>query len=912
MAGNSSPSNKAIERSNLNATQTSERKIKADVDNLKDLFQVETFLQEVFQSFFASTWRHVIAKASITNKTLITIPVDWSQLLAYAARVGKAKQIIDAVNFVNAKDPKKLLRILEQAAWRILVIENPQLERLNPKIFVALYNWSQPQEPDAVYDNIGKLIEVRIILGKDLTQGVKIEFGMAIRRFKAGKYPKEFIVEFQGDLAGCFASGEEVVVTGFVTQRRWRGKSNQVVLEVLGERGWADKYLKPVEEVEKDQRGEDSDQEDSPLRKTIRFSWIQQIYAAPKREFSKSGDLVSNEILFRLYLARGEPGEPPIIIYDSDGLVNPRRLEYALRHLSPEEVDELLQKIPEPVRKKIEKLVLLGLADVFFTPVPRLRDPSVLKKMDWEGFVAEIINPKNSVKYRPLLLVRQATLLRGIKQAVNPHSLIVLPPQTGKSEWYGAIGVRVDKARAASLIGYADVNGPRYGSLHASELPYCIDQLEESEAPEILRYLFNLMEDGEARVDNAAYPFGIWSLSIINLLANPIGSPKNNFGYLLGHMSKNPALGRRFGIILYDYDREGHQVPRVEKRERDLKELLSPRISFFRAVEEYARPRIRKIVDEAWDWLTEKNETWVKQALDVLTVVDSEETRNLHEFLTYFVTLGNTHTRGGALYAAIVANLDQIALGDYDLNDILTDAEEFLAELLDINYFSLKNIVESFEETREEAVARLFDSFPIYLKEIVSAVELVKRKITKVPVTIPLSKIRYKPGSPKFGYFSEVLRDARKSNPQRWNSKLKDYFGFELKREDNDLTATIISMSPAPIDPLGYLGDLGDLGIPLREEENKESVQNTAAPGFSNTNSMKSTSLEPTPKNTKTPKSHNDKEVETRLICSRCFDDVRKTSIFIDTVDHRAGLGLCEFCGEKDAEFIVKVRKGGC
>ena len=60
-----------------------------------------------------------------------------------------------------------------------------------------------------------------------------------------------------------------------------------------------------------------------------------------------------------------------------------------------------------------------------------------------------------------------------------------------------------------------------------------------------------------------------------------------------------------------------------------------------------------------------------------------------------------------------------------------------------------------------------------------------------------------------------------------------------------------------------------------------------------------------------TPDRHDSEDVEYRLICPRCLDDVRKTSIFIETVDHRAGLGLCEFCGEKNAEFVIKVRKGG-
>lgn len=50
------------------------------------------------------------------------------------------------------------------------------------------------------------------------------------------------------------------------------------------------------------------------------------------------------------------------------------------------------------------------------------------------------------------------------------------------------------------------------------------------------------------------------------------------------------------------------------------------------------------------------------------------------------------------------------------------------------------------------------------------------------------------------------------------------------------------------------------------------------------------------------------KDTELRLICSRCLEDVRKTSIFVEVVDKRTGLGACEFCGEKEADFIIRVR----
>jgi hypothetical protein len=214
----------------------------------------------------------------------------------------------------------------------------------------------------------------------------------------------------------------------------------------------------------------------------------------------------------------------------------------------------------------------------------------------------------------------------------------------------------------------------------------------------IFRYMLGLMETGEAIVDVAAHPFKVYSLSPFAIISNPIGDPRSDFGLILEKLTKNPTAGRRFGIILYD-----KEAVRIPKREKDI-EQLREHVQLFRAVEEYALPELRKIINDekVWEWLNEKNEELIKQAIEIIKQVEPEDL-NLCSFLKEFVENGGAHTRGGALRVAMAMNLDRIALREYDIDELLMEAEDYLHDLLNINYRSIRLIL-----------ARLFDILPIY------------------------------------------------------------------------------------------------------------------------------------------------------------------------------------------------------
>jgi hypothetical protein len=320
------------------------------------------------------------------------------------------------------------------------------------------------------------------------------------------------------------------------------------------------------------------------------------------------------------------------------------------------------------------------------------------------------------------------------------------------------------------------------------------------------------MERGEALVDNASTPFSIWSKSPLIFLSNPIGDPKSQYGFLLEKLCRNPTMGRRFGIILYKKD-----AKTIKAREKDLKGELAEKIALFRAIEEYAFHQIKEIIfsDKVWKWLNERNEEWAGQALSLLENLP-QENEELALFFKEFILNGGTHTRGGALNCAIVDNLDKIALKEYDVDDILRDAEEYLAEILRINFNSIQQITQNFREGLEDLVKRTFDTLPTYLKEIVSAIELWRRSLKEeekekivLPYKLYLEQIPYKPSL--WEYFSEPLKIAKRGNPSKHNDLLKRYFNLEVQKDNDDLTAIIWKLEPVQaIKPTGTFLDILD------------------------------------------------------------------------------------------------------
>lgn len=570
------------------------------------------------------------------------------------------------------------------------------------------------------------------------------------------------------------------------------------------------------------------------LRRLYTFSIISHIYRRVLPPLDPDPTKMVKE--YDLYLAKDDPRNPPIFIVDKDGLVSPAKYEYALEPITGEDLESLILTLPYKIKLKvvkalasfgveldvpkgnrknkdfewIEEKLLEKLSEIylFYNAVPQLKDPSIIKEIDYKQLIQDIISFKVDKDDR-LKAIHQSHLLRGLNQRINPHAITCTNAGTGKTTFYTMIGVNIGKALPNTLIGFAKSPDEVYpGTVNDVEVAINIDQIESQYAVQIVRFLFNVMESGEDRVDSGGVKFKVRCKAIFNFSANPIGYTKNPlkaFQTLMSHLSINPAFGRRLAIILYATDVRRITVkPKPEELEE-----WSDKIRLFRAIEEYARNKLIEIVHESrvWSWLNQP----IKGYEDIINeVVADMEDSPVKELILEHAAGAHARIRGAALYSTLAENLDLIALNQYSIIDILDEAEEKLETYLNINIESFRNIASAWQTEFESMAAFYFNNLPDYLKEIISAIEWVRRKkqdLIRDNPSIPISYIPYQPE--KYEYLSKAINKLNKLKRRDKLDKIEEYFKIKIIKNDRgEWIAEILDPNPAfYINPIGKLDE---------------------------------------------------------------------------------------------------------
>lgn len=486
-----------------------------------------------------------------------------------------------------------------------------------------------------------------------------------------------------------------------------------------------------------------------PLRRTIEFKTGPTHLWTKVKQIIVDGELRSVEPVFKVFEARDNHGQLHII-YDVDGYINRHRKDYALVVLDKESIRELLQEAPQFVLNRIKRaLELYGVKPpsekgksteermkaigelvnllyeygVIKTPVPVLRDASFLKGFDWREFVDRALTFNADIDSR-LKLIRAAHALRGIEMTYNPHAIIVTQGGTGKSTFYQVWGILKDKVTANSLVGYARGRDEIYrGSLDGLILSLGIDQIEQQHR-QFLDYLFNYMEYGKTNVDTGGVPFTIQGAATLAFLGNPVfDSSEKSMRYILELMSFNKTFGRRIGIIFFDPDAK---VLKERMSTQDFRRWYEDHVRIIRAVEDYVWKELKRI------WHDSRVESWLKKEIEgyeaaVLERAQQAKEEFLRKFLEEHVKAQH-RIRGAALRIALLYNLDKIALGEYSIEEILAEAEEYVGVLASMNLASISRMIEEVETKREDAIVESFNTLPKYAKIIVAFLERYKRR----------------------------------------------------------------------------------------------------------------------------------------------------------------------------------------
>jgi len=560
------------------------------------------------------------------------------------------------------------------------------------------------------------------------------------------------------------------------------------------------------------------------LRNTLQFfSTPIPFYVKAKPPVVVDGELVSFETEWKLFRTKLQQNAPSILIWDRDGYL-PGKQEAALHLVEEEDLMQILEALPEKKQHELEGLLrnewalrkeegetlfsILKKIPIVFQPVPRLRDPSILERMDWRSYVEKLVCPKPG-KDPKLITVHKAKILKPLAMQYAPHSLEITNSNTGKTRFYDSAGIKIDKATRKAVLGFAKSPTEVYpGTINGTELPTAFDQVESQDSYELAKYMLDILETGKALVDAGGVRFVVETKSSFAYLGNPVAKDAKvveGFKALLNHICVNPAMGRRFGIILF-----GTNLKTIRGKEKmSVEELEEWKHSFtlFRAVEEYAAPKFKQLIRDP------KVVEWLHQPIKGYRETIYNATRELEDYnlAAFFEAHAEAEhrVRGAALHAAVALLLDKIALGKITVEEILEEAEDLLSEYVDINLQSIADLCRMWDRLRADQAKAYFENLSDYMKEIVSAI-LHYKKHNPEAVTVQLDKIPYIPENQEaYKYFSRCINKLRQRKKlDSLNEAFRNFFGFQIER-CNDAFNVLYFENPKPPEDLNLIGKYG-------------------------------------------------------------------------------------------------------
>lgn len=523
--------------------------------------------------------------------------------------------------------------------------------------------------------------------------------------------------------------------------------------------------------------------------------------------------------LWSFYSAKQEEQYPPVILVDENGMITPNDTQISMELLDNiGAIRRLVSRISPKARMKIEDVMKdngvhvplprqreelnwdfpteLANNKLVWVPIIKLKDPDYIDSMDWEYFVNLLVQWESEDKDPRLNLIHKAQILKGVDTRVNTNSLVVLNAGVGKSMHFQIHGINYDRVTKNSFLGFAKSKDEVYkGTLDGTDLPIAIDQIEVGSWG-IMDFLFNIMESGEAMVSSGAMSFKVKSKSPISLLANPLGdnfNPEKGFSVILSHLSDNPAVGRRFGIIAYDTK---YSIIKTKLTSQSLM-WWKDTSTFFRAIEQYLRKHIAAVYRDPklWDYL---NKDIPGYATQIKILADACTDSTIKTFLMAHGEAGQTRVRAAAFNASLVDHLPELKQDTFRIEDVIEHAEEdLLPQIISINMESANNIVNTIIEEKELLRNVYLRSTPDYMREIVYAVEYMKHQ-GAISDVFMLSTTDYKPSASTYANIGQCMRKLikRKKGITTFNKMVSRLFNFTFEPLETDLKITITNMKP--------------------------------------------------------------------------------------------------------------------
>ena len=441
------------------------------------------------------------------------------------------------------------------------------------------------------------------------------------------------------------------------------------------------------------------------------FEMIEPLYQKVNFETTPEGIVAT--LGAKLFRGMVTTTTPPAYILDTKNVVHSKKTSLPLARVAQSRMDEvftrderlyILKKVGQERDPRVE-----GWDDLAtYTYETSFHfDESILSKYvdfttnrtteEWADVVRNIISYKGETDPN-LYAVYKAAMPYGYVMKYQPHTVIITPPNTGKSSFYEVIGSRYDKSTKNSLIGTAKwTDDVAKGILDNQHYAATIEQIESLAIENMAGLLLTLLEQGWSLSGAGGTTIRVTAACPFVVTANPLsltGSHVSVLRDILAHLCRNSyAMGRRFGIFAYgDYmplkDLAGSEgLDDVERK--NLTDI-------YRSMEERSTVILQKF------WSQSAVKAFCRQAVYDRSLYDEIETCDVVEvrsFLLAHYAHGAPHTNGGAINCALVDHLPRLTMAEIGSIDgllesltveILEDAKRYREQLKAINLASIR------------------------------------------------------------------------------------------------------------------------------------------------------------------------------------------------------------------------------
>lgn len=410
----------------------------------------------------------------------------------------------------------------------------------------------------------------------------------------------------------------------------------------------------------------------------------------------------------KMFAAYSTMSSSPIYIIDDKNIIHSKKTSLPITHLEKDIGDIFGYKEREYILAKVQKDPRIeefdDIEDYVYGTTYSFNDATINRWVDintempteeYKTLINDILMFKADQKDPTLVKVNKASIPMGFVMRYQPHTILITPPNAGKTAFYDIAGKRIDKATRNTLLGGAKwTDDKAYGLFHEQYYALTIEQVESQNIENLIGFLLSFLESGKANVAGGGTEMTVIGACPLVITANPLeltGSHSGVLREIIQHLCRNSyAIGRRFGILAYgDYlpiiDKSGTYDPVEHKALMDIYRALEERATNS-LVKFWAHPKVREFCGQP---------VYDREVYDKILNTDVVEVRS---FLLAHYAHSFPHIRGAGINMAIVDNLPRLAmndilfLGDFEktVNDILEQAKGYTEEIKAVNLASIE------------------------------------------------------------------------------------------------------------------------------------------------------------------------------------------------------------------------------